>query len=290
MRKLVKRKLRRAMWSLACLVAAGIFYGGIQFLPSSTPQTPDGELAVHFIDVGQGDAILLSCDGETAIVDAGTPQCEEDLLSYLQSQNIGKPKYIFATHPHADHIGSMAAVVDTFGCENFIMPEMVSYTQTFENMLSSVEQAGCQTAYGVAGDTFTLGDAQLKLLWPTEGFDTSDPNEISLVLQVTYGEYSFLLTGDAGKDAEEGFLSQVQPVTVLKAGHHGSDTSSTEAFLQKAQPEYVVISVGAGNSYGHPSPAMLERLDENCQVLRTDEKGSIVFTVKEGELRVSTAR
>ena len=127
MRKLVKRKLRRAMWSLACLVAAGIFYGGMQFLPSSTPQTPDGELAVHFIDVGQGDAILLSCDGETAIVDAGTPQCEEDLLSYLQSQNIGKPKYIFATHPHADHIGSMAAVVDTFGCENFIMPEMVSY-------------------------------------------------------------------------------------------------------------------------------------------------------------------
>ena len=194
----------------------------------------------------------------------------------------------------------MAAVVDTFGCENFIMPEMVSYTRTFENMLSSVEQAGCQTAYGVAGDTFTLGDAQLKLLWPTEGFDASDPNEISLVLQVTYGEYSFLLTGDAGKDAEEGFLSQVQPVTVLKAGHHGSDTSSTEAFLQKAQPEYVVISVGAGNSYGHPSPAMLERayfsycalagLDENCQVLRTDEKGSIVFTVKEGELHVSTAR
>ena len=110
------------------------------------------------------------------------------------------------------------------------------------------------------------------------------------MLQVTYGEYSFLLTGDAGKDAEEGFLSQVQPVTVLKAGHHGSDTSSTEAFLQKAQPEYVVISVGAGNSYGHPSPAMLERLDENCQVLRTDEKGSIVFTVKEGELHVSTAR
>ena len=290
MRKRRRNKRPATLLSLACLVAAAVFYGGMQFLPSSTPQTPDGELAVHFIDVGQGDAILLSCDGETAMVDAGTPQFEEDLLSYLQSQNIGKPKYIFATHPHADHIGSMAAVVDTFGCDNFIMPEMVSYTQTFENMLASVEQAGCQTAYGVAGDTFALGDAQLKLLWPSEGFDTSDPNEISLVLQVTYGEYSFLLTGDAGETAEEGFLSQVQPVTVLKAGHHGSDTSSTEAFLQKAQPEYVVISVGAGNSYGHPSPAMLERLDENCQVLRTDEKGSIVFTVKEGQLHVSAAR
>lgn len=284
----IKGQLKKAVAALLAAGAAALYY----FLsPYLQPAAPAGELEVHFIDVGQGDAILLRCDGEAALVDAGTPDCRDSLLEYLEGQRLDEPKYVFATHPHADHIGSMAAVIDAFGCQTFVMPDMVSYTRAFENMLDSVERCGAQTQLGKAGDTFELGQAKLELLWPAPGYQAEDANNISLVLRVTYGPYSFLLTGDAETPVEKEFLSGAAPTTVLKAGHHGSKTSSSKALLDVLRPEYCVISVGAGNSYGHPSQQVLDRLEQmGCRIYRTDAQGTIVFRVEEGQLYVDTAR
>ncbi len=284
----IKSELKKVLAALLAVGAAAIYY----FLsPYLEPAAPSGELEVHFIDVGQGDAILLRCDGETALVDAGTPDCRDSLLEYLEGQRLKDPKYIFASHPHADHIGSMAAVIDAFGCQTFVMPDMVSYTRSFENMVDSVERCGARTQLGKAGDTFELGQAQLELLWPGEGYETDDPNNISLVLRVTYGPYSFLLTGDAESPVEQEFAPHTPRTTVLKAGHHGSRTSSSKTLLNAVQPEYCVISAGAGNSYGHPSDSVLKELEKRgCQIYRTDLQGTIVFTVEEGQLYVDTAR
>lgn len=292
MKRSAKRKLKSEMKkALAALLAAGAAALYYFLSPYLAPEAPAGELEVHFIDVGQGDAILLRCDGEAALVDAGTPDCRESLLEYLQGQRLEEPKYVFASHPHADHIGSMAAVIDAFGCQTFIMPDMVSYTRAFENMLDSVERCGAETQLGKAGDTFELGQAQLELLWPAQGYEAEDANNISLVIRVTYGPYSFLLTGDAESSVEKEFVSNLPATTVLKAGHHGSKTSSSQALLEAARPEYCVISVGAGNSYGHPSPEILEKLEQlGCQIYRTDLQGDIVFRIEEGQLYVDTAR
>lgn len=292
MKRSAKRKLKSEMKkALAALLAAGAAALYYFLSPYLAPEAPAGELEVHFIDVGQGDAILLRCDGEAALVDAGTPDCRESLLEYLQGQRLEEPKYVFASHPHADHIGSMAAVIDAFGCQTFIMPDMVSYTRAFENMLDSVERCGAETQLGKAGDTFELGQAQLELLWPAQGYEAEDANNISLVIRVTYGPYSFLLTGDAETSVEKEFVSNLPATTVLKAGHHGSKTSSSQALLEAARPEYCVISVGAGNSYGHPSPEILEKLEQlGCQIYRTDLQGDIVFRIEEGQLYVDTAR
>lgn len=292
MKRSAKRKLKSEMKkALAALLAAGAAALYYFLSPYLAPEAPAGELEVHFIDVGQGDAILLRCDGEAALVDAGTPDCRESLLEYLQGQRLEEPKYVFASHPHADHIGSMAAVIDAFGCQTFIMPDMVSYTRAFENMLDSVERCGAETQLGKAGDTFELGQAQLELLWPAQGYEAEDANNISLVIRVTYGPYSFLLTGDAETSVEKEFVSNLPATTVLKAGHHGSKTSSSQALLEAARPEYCVISVGAGNSYGHPSPETLEKLEQlGCQIYRTDLQGDIVFRIEEGQLYVDTAR
>ena len=191
MKKSTKRKIKsRVKKELAALLAAAaafLYYAVSQYL---APAAPPGELEVHFIDVGQGDAVLLRCDGESALVDAGTPDCRESLLEYLQEQRLEEPKYVFASHPHADHIGSMAAVIDAFGCQTFVMPDMVSYTRAFETMLDSVERCGAETRLGQAGDTFELGQAQLELLWPAKGYEADDANNISLVIRVTYGPYS----------------------------------------------------------------------------------------------------
>ena len=292
MKKSTKRKIKsRVKKELAALLAAAaavLYYAVSQYL---APAAPPGELEVHFIDVGQGDAVLLRCDGESALVDAGTPDCRESLLEYLQEQRLEEPKYVFASHPHADHIGSMAAVIDAFGCQTFVMPDMVSYTRAFETMLDSVERCGAETRLGQAGDTFELGQAQLELLWPAKGYEADDANNISLVIRVTYGPYSFLLTGDAETPVEKEFASSAAPVTVLKAGHHGSKTSSSKTLLDVIQPEYCVVSVGAGNSYGHPSQEVLDRLERmGCQIYRTDLQGTVVVRVEEGQLYVDTAR
>lgn len=251
----------------------------------------EGDFTAQFIDVGQGDGILLTCNGESAIIDAGTPDSGESLIAYLKSQNIGKPKFVFASHAHADHIGAMAQVVDTFGCEKFIMPKSTANTRTFERLLDSVEKSGAEAAYGKAGDRFGLGGAEIEILSPPEGFATDNLNDTSLVLLVKFEGYSFLLTGDSERVMEAKFENELDPVTVLKVGHHGSRTSSSHGFLERAKPQYSVISCGKDNSYGHPHEETVKSLNKiDSKILRTDENGTIAFKIEGGALSYETER
>lgn len=288
MRKTTKKKLYKALLPLFCALVAAVYYWLVAPAPAAIPP---GEFSLHVIDVGQGDALLLTCGDQSALIDAGTPDKAPELIAYLKSQGLGKPDYVFATHPHADHIGGMAQVLDAFGCDAFYMPQATAYTQAFEQMLGSLEHQGIAAQFAAAGDSFALGNAKLQVLWPQAEYSSEEMNNMSLVLQVTYGPYSFLLTGDAESSVEKRFLEDVGPIQVLKAGHHGSDTSSSAPLLAAAKPQYCAVSVGAGNSYNHPSASVVEALaGMGCQVLRTDQNGTIVFTVDEGGLHVATAR
>lgn len=250
-----------------------------------------GEFEAHFIDVGQGDAILLKAGGETAIIDAGTPECGDALVKYLEKMEIGRPKYVIASHVHADHIGSMARVIDEFGCERFIMPKSTTTTRSFENLLTAVKNSGASAKYASNGDEFMLGDAKISVIAPKEGAKTEDLNDTSIVLRVEYGAYSFLLTGDSGTAQEKAYAARAGKIDVLKVGHHGSRTSTGKHLLDVAMPEYAVISCGADNTYDHPHKEAVNRLTKaGCEILRTDESGSVVFAVNEGKLIYATTK
>ncbi|WP_458863436.1 ComEC/Rec2 family competence protein [Acidaminobacterium chupaoyuni] len=288
-----KKKLKKALWrsaSVLLLMALMVVSKQLGVLPVSA--TPPEEFQLHFIDVGQGDAMLLTCAGKTAIIDAGTPDSRGQLLTYLHTHGVSKPTYIFATHPHFDHIGGMGAVVDAFGCKTFVMPRATSNTQTFEGMLGSVSYTGAELVYAKEGDKFEMGDVTFEVLSPPEGQETSNLNETSLVLLVRYGEYSFLLTADAEKANEKVYSKLIdEPVTVMKAAHHGSSTSNSKYLLSAAQPKFIVISCGLNNPFGHPHPSVMKRFKKlDCTILRTDQQGSVVFTIKGGELSYETER
>ncbi|MBQ3556942.1 MAG: MBL fold metallo-hydrolase [Oscillospiraceae bacterium] len=237
------------------------------------------EFAVHFIDVGQADAALVVCDGEVMLIDGGNREDSQLIYSYLKQENIAHLDYIVATHAHEDHIGGLPgalnyATVDTALCS---VDEYDS--GVFKTFVDQLAKQGKEITVTGAGDTFRLGSADVQVLGPVWASD--DPNNMSVVLRIEYGETSFLFTGDAEREEEEDILDAGFDLesTVLKVGHHGSENSTTYPFLREVMPEYAVISVGEGNSYGHPTPEALGRLrDAGVTVLRTDERGTIICT------------
>lgn len=285
-------KMRKSI--LSVLAALVVLFGGYYISDGSQRvEITDisGDFEAHFIDVGQGDAILLTAGGETAIVDAGTPECGDELVKYLAEMKIGRPKYVIASHIHADHIGSMAQVIDEFGCDSFIMPESTTTTRSFENLLTAVKNSGAAAKYASVGDEFMLGDAKISVISPKAGVEAEDLNDTSIVLRVEYGGYAFLLTGDSGTAMEKQYAQQAGKIDVLKVGHHGSRTSTGGELLDIAMPNYAVISCGADNTYGHPNGEVVDRLtNAGSEIFRTDERGTVVFAVSEGKLIYGTTK
>lgn len=245
------------------------------------------DVAVHIIDVGQGDAALLEADGEFALIDAGTMESESVILEYLRSAGVTRLEYLFMTHPHADHIGGMQAVVENFEVGEMILPgfgENLPTTSTFEGVLTALLQKNTPTQTAAMGAQFTLGSGIISIIH--EGLPESDNyNLLSLGIMFTAGEFSFLNTGDGEKANERAMLESGQNLSadVFMAAHHGSiATSNTIDFISAVMPNVVVISAGAGNSYGHPHTQALENYESvGAKVLRTDEAGHVV--VKPGE-------
>lgn len=234
---------------------------------------------VHFIDVGQADCALVLCDGKAMLIDGGNRDDSSLVYAYLKQHGISHLDYIVATHAHEDHVGGLAgalnyATVDTALCS------VSSYdSEVFGHFVTYLAKQGKQISVPKVGDRFSLGSAQLQVLGPAQ--QSNDPNNMSLVLRIQYGQTSFLFAGDAERDEEQDILSLGLPLesTVLKVGHHGSENSTTYPFLREIMPDYAVISVGSGNSYGHPTEAALSRLrDAGTQVLRTDQNGTIICT------------
>lgn len=237
--------------------------------------TPDHEsLVVEYLDVGQADSMLLSSDGEYMLIDAGNNADGDDIVRYLREVGADELKYVVGTHPHADHIGGMDDVILDLDAENVLLPNATTNTQTYSDVLDAIETKQVPVTVPVKGQTFQLGDATISVV-ATQPSD--DLNNTSIVLRATYEDTSFLFMGDAETAVENAILSSGTNVqsNVLKVGHHGSSTSTGSAFLAAVSPDAAVISCGAGNSYGHPSAATLNKLT-GIPVWRTDLNGTII--------------
>ena len=219
---------------------------------TQTTTSPSGsEMRVHFIDVGQGDSILIqSPNGKTMLVDGGIKGEGDDVVAYIQQQGVSKLDYVVATHPDADHIGGLIAVLNSISIENFIDSGKVHTSQTYEEMITLIGDKNIPYIVPTIGQQIVLDDElDIKVLNADES--ASDNNEASIVLKITYGDVSFLLTGDAGIEMEQQMMAtQNVQATILKAGHHGSNTSSAPAFIEAVSPQVTILSYGQDNKYG----------------------------------------
>lgn len=232
--------------------------------------------SVSFIDVGQADSVLIRNGNYNMLIDAGNNEDGEKLVNYFKSLGIEEFTYVFATHPHEDHIGGMDDIINNFKIDNYYMSNKLSTTKTFMDVLDALDGRNLKYMVPNKGDTLKLGDANIKVIYP--GDDKSNINDSSIVLKITYGKNSFLLTGDATSNVERKIYNENIKSDVLKVAHHGSSYSSTDVFLDKVKPYYAVISVGKNNIYNHPSNKTLEKLNKrNIKVYRTDLDGTIVF-------------
>lgn len=234
--------------------------------------------SVHFIDVGQGDSALVICDGKTMLIDGGKPHASSIIYTYLKKLGIEYLNYIVASHADDDHIGGLSAPLSKMKVGSVLAPETEANTSSYTNLKTKAAEQGLTIRHPKQGDTLTLGSSKTTFLGPiTE--NASDRNNGSIVMKVVYGKTSFLFTGDAEREEEQQILSTGCDIsaTVLKVGHHGSRNSTTYPFLREIMPKFAVISVGKGNSYGHPTEDTLSRLrDADVKVYRTDMQGDII--------------
>lgn len=236
-------------------------------------------LQVHYMDVGQGDATLLVCDGHAMLIDAGNNDKGTTVQSYLLSQNITSLDYVIGTHPDADHIGGLDVVITKFDCGTILLTDEEKDTNTYRDVVDAMNYRGYTKTVPIVGDTYVLGSARFTIVGPTELSGDSNGNSIAIILE--HGENRFYFEGDAEETEEESILATGIDISanVYKAGHHGSKTSTSDNLLEAVAPQYAVISVGEGNTYGHPDAETLNKLRANgVQVFRTDEQGTIVAT------------
>ena len=277
--KFYKRVLAAAAILLALCMA------GCSPTTSSSPLTQremgneaGTDLKVHFIDVGQGDSTLVEKDGHFMLIDAGERDQGEVVASYLEKQGVKKLDYVIGTHPHSDHIGGLETVIRKFEVQKVLLPEKEHTTKVYERLLDAIADKNLKITLPKPGDSYSLGDASFQIIAPNKDYG-DNLNNWSIGLRLVYGKNSFVLCGDAEKDAEKDMIANGLPLKadVLKLSHHGSSTSSSEGFMDLVDPEYGVISCGKNNDYGHPHKEILEMLKKrNIKALRTDQLGTIV--------------
>ncbi len=272
---------RRTIFIIAVIICL------LAYLPQLAPEEPvpdraEGTLMVEFLDVEQGDSALIHLpNGETMLIDAGERDQGEHVVATLQEQGITRLDYVIGTHPHTDHIGGLQEVIESFDIGEIYMPKKLHTTKTFENLLLAIRDKGLSVTSAKAGTTVLEDEGLFATFVAPQDTDYEELNDYSAVLRLTFGETSFLFTGDAEAVSEHEMLNSGQSLSadVLKVGHHGSTTSNTVAFLKAVSPTHAVISCGADNDYGHPHKQILKRLSAlKATVWRTDEQGKITVT------------
>lgn len=297
-----RRSIRRApiVITVLILIAVSVLllynYGekwfGISFFETEetggTVQEPGDVVRFHFIDVGQGDAILITTSEGNMLIDSGdlSSESQKKLDDYLKSQSIEGFEYVVFTHPDADHIGSGDIIINSYDVKTVIMPDRQATSKVYQRLISAIEKndvdlilIGENEVCEKPGYTFKLGPITHTVMAPTEDFD--DANEMSVVIKSVYGETSVLLTGDAEIKSEKAMLLEYTDgeldVDILKAGHHGSSSSTSQSFMNATSPEVAIISCGEGNKYGHPHKVVTDRLEKaDIEIYRTDLRGTII--------------
>ena len=280
-----------AAWHLGLL--DGLLQGEEETVP--TIAAVDGNMEIHFIDVGQADAVFIITSGGTMLIDAGSRRSGPRVVEYLQELGIREITYVVGTHPHEDHIGGMDLVINAFDIGTFMMPDVTHTTRVFERMIDALESEDNIVGDVIAptrGDVFEMGGAVFTILHPSPDHETNNLNDWSISKRVAFGNFSMITTGDAEIPAEREMLElagQYLNADVLRLGHHGSRTSTMQEFFDAVNPSISIIQVGADNRYGHPHPCVMERI-EGTRIYRNDLHGDIVLTTDGTNIDISTAR
>lgn len=284
MRKYVYKLI--ALVLISCVILCSC---SVAINEQDSPQNAGNTLSVHYLDVGQGDSIFIELPGGSSmLIDAGVSRLGKSIKGYINSLGYNKIDYLVATHPHADHIGSMAYIVDNMNIGEIYMPKVSTNTKTFERLLESISSKGLKIKTASAGVNI-IDDEQIvaDIVAPVK-IDDDELNNCSAVIKIQFENTSFLFTGDAEKEELEDITADIS-ADVLKVGHHGSRTSTGKKFLAMVNPEIAVISLGKDNDYGHPHKNTIKCLNKiNAEIYRTDKDGTIIVTSDGQEISVQT--
>lgn len=284
----LKRKIKIS-FKLTVLLAMLLLCAGCMRLPA-TKTAPDSTFTIRFLDMGQADATLIECDGHYMLIDGGNKDDSSKMYAILENSNIDHLDLVVGTHADEDHIGGLAGALNYATADVSLCPTLTHDTESFENFAKYAEQNGGGIVVPEVGNTYQLGSSTITILGVNGG---TELNNTSIILKIVYGDTSFLFTGDAEAEAEQAVMDSGADLsaTVLKVGHHGSSDSTTEAFLEKVMPAYAVISVGAENTYLHPTDIALNKLENvNAEVFRTDLQGEITLTSDGKNISVATEK
>ena len=271
------------------LVLSLTLFTGIQSTEAAS------NVKVHFINVGQGDSILIQTGNENILIDAGGKGKGDEVVAYLKKQKVKTLHAVVLTHPDADHVGGLAYVVNKLKVKAVYAPKVSHTTQAYKSFLTAVKKKKLTIKNAKSGVEIKTKakNITLKFIGPVKSYAKTDLNNWSAVLLLKHNKKSFLFTGDAEEKAEKDMLAKklVPSVDVLKVGHHGAKASTSSAFVKKAKPKYAIISVGKKNSYGHPTSTVLKRLNSiKAKTYRTDKSGNIIFTSTGTKLTVKTVK
>lgn len=236
----------------------------------------NSSLKIYFVDVGQADCILINNNQEFLLIDAGNNDDGEKLVEFFHELGVNSFKYVIGTHAHEDHIGGMDNIINNFSIEHFFMPDVIATTKTYEDVLDALSNKNIKYETPVEDFTFSLADMKFRVIYV--GKDCEDLNDTSIVLKGTYGDTSYLFTGDATNRVEKEILNKDIKSDVLKVAHHGSQFSTHAQFLKKVNPKFAVIQVGKNNSYSHPKDVTIKKLERvGAKIYRTDNDGTIIL-------------
>ena len=241
------------------------------------------------MDVGQADCILIRKNNRNILIDAGNNEDGDKLVNYFKENGIKKFDYVIGTHAHEDHIGGMNKIIDNFKINHFYMPDVVTTTKTFEDVLNSLEKNKVKFETPKIDSTFKVDDLKFIVLSITN--NKEDLNDTSIVLKLTYENTSYLFMGDASSNIENNILDKDIESNVLKVGHHGSGYSSSAKFIKKVNPDYAIISVGKNNSYNHPKNVVIKKLERiGSTIYRTDKQGTIKVISDGNNIKIETIK
>jgi competence protein ComEC len=240
----------------------------------------ENNMVTHFIDVGQGDCILIQVNNKNLLIDSGTSDSKRKVIRYLKNNNITKLDYVVATHPHDDHIGGMSSIIKAFDVDEFYAPKVTSSTESFEDIIRALKNKNLKIKVAKPNITLDLGPNTSCIMLSPNKTNYKDTNNYSCAIKVSYKKSNYLFTGDIENLSEQELLNKGYDLKaqVLKVAHHGSNSSTSEEFLNKVSPKIAVISCGFNNSYGHPTKETLDKLKKsNCTIYRTDLDKNIIL-------------